>query len=117
MLTYMFIWLYSCVHSDVHLCAWGNAHASVTVYKLCVCVCVCVCLGTPVHECVCVLAHARAFMEVTMDVCGIDLHISKCVGIGVCGCVLLCVIICVQNCTYIYANVCVQEHPRVSICV
>ena len=51
-----------------------------TVYKYCVCVC----LGTPVHECVYVLAHACAFVPVSMGGCDIDLHICKCVGIDVC---------------------------------
>ena len=62
----------------VSVCAWSNAHASMSVHKYCMRVC----LGTSVHECVCVLARACAFMQVSMEVHDIGLIICKCVGIG-----------------------------------
>ena len=55
------------------------------------------CLCTSVDEGVCVLSHARAFMQVSMDRCDIGLQVCKCVGTDVCGYVLLCVHIAVHE--------------------
>ena len=76
---------------------------------------VCVCLGMPVHECVCVLEHAQAFRQVSMDMCGTDLHIFKCVNIGVVCTYAFMYYLSTEVYTYIYANISVQEHACVSM--
>jgi len=54
-LTYMFPWLCSHVHSHSCVCACDNAHADMGVHKCSACLY----LDNCVHECVCVLAHTR----------------------------------------------------------